>query len=149
MFSIFLPEAARWGSKRLVAAQPLRFSWKQDRQAISAIEKNLSRTQLKARVQQQEVFQFLRRFAGAERFQIIFADPPYEKTKSGERFTTKLLANEALPQLLDADGIFILEKRPGEVLPDMKLWRMIRRKKYGTTEVLFLSGIRTPLSGFA
>ena len=109
------------------------------RQAISVIEKNLSSTHLKARVRQEDVFQFLRRSAGADMFGIIFADPPYEKTKDGERFTEKLLASDALPQLLEPGGIFVLEKRPGETLPEMKLWRLIRQKTYGATEVLFLS----------
>ena len=110
----------------------------EDRQAISVIEKNLSNTHLEGRVRQEDVFQFLRRSAGAETFRIIFADPPYERTKSGEGFTEKLLANEALPQLLEPDGIFILEKRPGETLSDMKSWHIIRQKTYGATEVLFL-----------
>ena len=73
-----------------------------------------------------------------EKFQIIFADPPYEKTKSGENFTEKLLANQELRQLLDFAGIFVLEKRPGESLPEIKLWRVTRQKTYGATEVLFL-----------
>ena len=116
------------------------------RQAIAAIEKNLAKTSLTGRVRQEEVFHFLRRSAGKQQFKIIFADPPYEKTKSGERLTDKLLANEALPELLDADGIFILEKRPDEVLREMTSWRIMRRKKYGATEVLFLSAIRNPKS---
>ncbi len=118
----------------------------EDRQSIAAIEKNLEKTNLKGRVRPQEVFEFLRRSPLTETFGIIFADPPYEKTKSGERFTEKLLTNEALPQLLDADGIFVLEKRPGEGLPEMKFWRVVRQKKYGATEVLFLSGFRSPVS---
>ena len=77
-----------------------------------------------------------------DKFQIIFADPPYDQMKSGERFTEKLLANEILPRLLLPDGIFVLEKRPGEDLPALKVWNVIRQKKYGATEVLFLSAVR-------
>jgi hypothetical protein len=58
---------------------------------------------------------------------------------SGESFTDKLLANEHLPDLLAPGGIFVLEKRPGEALPETPFWQPIRRKKYGATEVLFLS----------
>jgi 16S rRNA G966 N2-methylase RsmD len=47
-----------------------------------------------------------------------------------------------LSQLMDADGIFVLEKQPDEALPDMKQWRLLRQKTYGATEVLFLSGVR-------
>ncbi len=38
--------------------------------------------------------------------------------------TEKLLNNESLPQLLEPNGIFVLEKRPTETLPETKLWRV-------------------------
>ena len=114
----------------------------EDRQSIAAIEKNLAKTKLKGRVCQGDVFAFLRRTTGRETFDIIFTDPPYEKSESGERFTEKLLANEALSQLLEPGGIFVLEKRPGETIPEMNLWNLFRQKKYGATEVLFLSRIK-------
>jgi 16S rRNA (guanine966-N2)-methyltransferase len=110
----------------------------EDRQSIAVTEKNLVKTNLRARVRQQDVFEFLKRFSSAEKFEIIFADPPYEKTKSGERYTEKLLSNEALVQLLEPSGVFVLEKRPGENVPETRLWEIIRAKKYGATEVLFL-----------
>jgi 16S rRNA (guanine966-N2)-methyltransferase len=115
----------------------------EDRQSITAIEKNLSKTQLAGRVRQQDVFGFLKNAGpAAEKFQIVFADPPYDKMKSGERFTEKLLANETLPRLLEPDGVFVLEKRPSEEVPPTKVWQVNRRKAYGATEVLFLSPIR-------
>jgi 16S rRNA (guanine966-N2)-methyltransferase len=116
-----------------------------ERQSAGIIENNLAKTKLKGRVRQQDVFDFLRHASGAEMFDFIFADPPYEKTEAGDRFTERLLANEALSQLLDPDGIFVLEKQPTEDLPEMKQWRLLRQKRYGATEVLFLSqsGART------
>ena len=115
----------------------------EDRQSIAAIEKNLSKTHLTGRVRQQDVFGFLKNAgASAEKFQIVFADPPYDKMKSGARFTEKLLADEALPRLLEAGGVFVLEKLPGEDVPSTKLWQVTRQKAYGATEVLFLSPIR-------
>ncbi|PYK85354.1 MAG: 16S rRNA (guanine(966)-N(2))-methyltransferase RsmD [Verrucomicrobia bacterium] len=110
----------------------------EDRQSIRAIEKNLAKTNLRGRVRQQDVFEFLRRSSFAEKFRIIFADPPYEKTKAGEHFTEKLLANAALAQLLEPGGVFVLEKRPAERIPEPELWNVIRGKTYGATEVLFL-----------
>ena len=110
----------------------------EDRQSTAMIEKNLAKTKLVGRVRQQEVFEFLKRHPQGEQFEIVFADPPYEKAKSGERFSEKLLANEALPQLLQPDGIFVLEKRPAERLSETKLWDVVRAKTYGATEVLFL-----------
>jgi len=114
----------------------------QDRQAIAAIEKNLAKTKLKGEARQREVFEFLRR-GGEAKFDIIFADPPYEKTEAGERFTEKLLANESLRSLLVEDGIFVLEKMPEEVLVEAPGWNIIRRKTYGATEVLFLHPTRS------
>jgi 16S rRNA (guanine966-N2)-methyltransferase len=133
----------------------------EDPRSAEIVERNLAKTRLKAAVRQQDVFDFLRQVsrleaavsaAGGlapaplrhrvkEKFDIIFADPPYQKTESGERFTEKLLTNEALPQLLVANGLFVLEKRPGENLSVTELWRIARQKTYGATEVLFLSAI--------
>ena len=113
----------------------------EDRQSIVAIEKNLAKARLKGRVRQQDVFGFLKSASG-EKFRIIFADPPYEKMKSGERFTEKLLSDQNLPTLLESNGIFVLEKRPSENVPSTKLWQIDRQKAYGATEVLFLSVIK-------
>ena len=110
-----------------------------DRQSAEAIEKNLAKTKLKGGVRRQDVFDFVRRQSNAEKFQIIFADPPYEKPEHGESDTEKLLNNENLPHLLEPNGVFVLEKRPSEMILELKIWRVIRQKRYGATEVLFLS----------
>src|SRR5215510_3389759 len=86
-----------------------------DRQSADAIEKNLAKTKLKGRVRRQDVFDFLRQ-SNAEKFQVVFADPPYEKGHPSESDTEKLLNNENLPHLLGPKGIFVLEKQPGEPL---------------------------------
>jgi 16S rRNA (guanine966-N2)-methyltransferase len=111
----------------------------EDRQSVEIIERNLAKTKLKGRVRQQDVFDFLRHAPRAETFQIIFADPPYENSLHGESCSEKLLRSETLAQLLESGGIFVLEKRPVDTLPEMKLWRVVRQKSYGATEVLFLS----------
>jgi|SRR5215510_627894 len=110
-----------------------------DRQSAEMIAKNLAKTKLEGRVRRQDVFDFLRQASNTETFQIIFADPPYEKTQYGESYIQKLLNNERLPQLLNSGGMFVLEKRPSERVSELKLWRVIWQKKYGATEVLFLS----------
>ena len=117
-----------------------------DRQTAEAIEKNLAATKLKGRVRNQNVFDFLREASSPDEFQIIFADPPYERTKHGECDTEKLLTNEPLARLLAPRGIFVLEKRPSEKVSELKLWRVIRQKTYGATEVLSLEPIRSSQS---
>jgi 16S rRNA (guanine966-N2)-methyltransferase len=106
--------------------------------AVAAIGRNLARTKLEGHVRKQEVFAFLRSAQGRDPFRIIFADPPYEKTKSGGEFTQMLLENVSLAEMLEPTGIFVLEKRPAEKMPVMPLWEIIRARKYGATEVLFL-----------
>ena len=79
-----------------------------------------------------------------------FADPPYEKMKSGERFTQLLLESTELANLVEPSGIFVLEKRPVEKMPATPLWDITRARRYGATEVLFLqraaaiTELRTP-----
>jgi 16S rRNA (guanine966-N2)-methyltransferase len=112
--------------------------------AIAAIERNLSRTKLEGRVRRQDVFSFLRSTQTREPFQIIFADPPYEKTKGGGEFTSLLLEEPRLAEMLEPSGIFVLEKRPAEELPPIALWNVTRARAYGSTEVLFLQRAVNP-----
>ena len=118
--------------------------------AVSAIERNLARTKLEGRVRKQDVFAFLRTAQVAEPFRVIFADPPYDKTKSGEQFTQLLLGSVELAGMLEPSGIFVLEKRPEEKMPPAPLWKVSRDRRYGATEVLFLqpsgSVARAPVS---
>ena len=90
--------------------------------AVAAIERNLMRTKLEGRVRKQEVFAFLRSAQVRDPFRIIFADPPYEKTKSGGAITLMLLNDVKLAKLLEPAGIFVLEKRPAEKMPPTHLW---------------------------
>ena len=106
--------------------------------AVATIERNLARTKLQGRVRKQEVFAFLRSAQARDPCRIIFADPPYEKTKSGGEFTLMLLNNVKLAELLEPSGTFVLEKRPAETMPPTPLWEITRARRYGATEVLFL-----------
>ena len=110
----------------------------ENRAAVVAIEQNFIRTKVRGHVKSQEVFAFLESARVTEPFDIIFADPPYEKTKNGGEFTRLLLLNQKLADLLAPDGIFVLEKRPEELLLSAGLWAIARQKRYGATEVLFL-----------
>jgi 16S rRNA (guanine966-N2)-methyltransferase len=115
----------------------------QDRKSTTAIDQNLAKAKLIGRIRQQDAFRFLKNAATlSDKFQIIFADPPYDVMKSGESYTEKLLGDETLPCLLEVEGVFVLEKRPAEKVPEMDLWKLIRQKTYGATEVLFLAAKR-------
>lgn len=112
--------------------------------AIAAIERNLARTKLLGQIRRQDVFSFLRSTQTREPFRIIFADPPYEEAKPGGAFTSLLLEDEQLAEMLEPSGIFVLEKRPSEQVPPMPLWKVIRARAYGATEVLFLQRAGIP-----
>jgi len=112
----------------------------EDRQSISAIEKNLVKAKFQAQVRKQDVFDFLRRLSSGEKFRVIFADPPYERMESGTGYTEKLLSCQALREILDPQGFFVLEKHPSEKILEPRLWSVVRAKTYGATEVLFLQG---------
>jgi 16S rRNA (guanine966-N2)-methyltransferase len=109
--------------------------------AIRAIERNLARTKLEGRIRKQDVFAFLGSAQTPEPFRIVFADPPYEKTKSGGEFTRLLLESGELAAMLEPSGIFVLEKRPGEQMAPAALWDARRARRYGATEVLFLERV--------
>jgi 16S rRNA (guanine966-N2)-methyltransferase len=114
------------------------FFVEQNRAACRAIEQNFIRTKLRGRVRQQDVFTFLKQAAPDQRYDFIFADPPYDPSESGETFSRLLLDHEKLPQLLEPGGTFVLEKRPEEQLTSPGLWQIVRARTYGATEVLFL-----------
>lgn len=109
-----------------------------NRAAVAAIKDNLARTKLSGRIQKRDVFAFLRQPPAAESFDLIFADPPYEQIKEGIGFTALLMSSRQLAAVLEPTGTFVLEKRPSEQIPKTKLWRVVRAKAYGATEVVFL-----------
>lgn len=108
-----------------------------NREAVSAIEHNITAANLAAKVLGREVFGFLRQAHGE--FDIIFADPPYERAANGESFTDLLLNDCAITRLLAVNGVFVLEKRPGEIALPPSNWSLSRARRYGATEVLFLT----------
>ncbi len=112
-----------------------------DRRVVETIERNLTRARVVGRVYCRDVFDFLKPDLSDNVYEIIFADPPYDRTSAGARYSDLLLDNESLPKWVATGGLFVLEKRPEEELLIPPTWRLIRAKKYGATEVLFLSPV--------
>lgn len=106
-----------------------------NRNAARVIERNLATTALNGRVRMQDVFDFLKHATG--QFDIIFADPPYEAAPGKRAYTDLLLNDGRIPPLLALHGIFVLEKRPAERLPQHPHWKILRERRYGMTEVIF------------
>jgi 16S rRNA (guanine966-N2)-methyltransferase len=116
-----------------------------DRAAADCIRRNLEKTNLSAggSVIAQDAFAFLARRGGphnTEPFDLIFADPPYTTRDQPIDFGRQLTDSDALKAALCPGGLFILEKSPRHQLTLAPgTWEIVRQKRYGSTEVLFLS----------
>ena len=110
--------------------------------AIAAIKANLEKTRLDATVVRSDVFRFLERTD--QKFDLIFADPPYSKRPNDPDLAAKLIASSALKRHLLDDGLLVLEKTSGDFPVEAHGWTIIRDKTYGSTRVLFLTANTTP-----
>jgi 16S rRNA (guanine966-N2)-methyltransferase len=112
-----------------------------DRKACACIAQNLEKTRLKASVICSDVFRFLKTQPETVSVDLIFADPPYAKRPEDRDFASELLRDAKLPQMLHSDGMLILEIATEWKCPELEFWEPLKRKKYGSTEILFLKRI--------
>lgn len=86
-----------------------------------------------------DVFRYISKQVSIPEFDIIFADPPYEKT--GGKMTipspSELLTAVLKSGLLAENGIMILEQGSNEQPPDADGWALIREKRYGGSQLRF------------
>lgn len=109
-----------------------------DRRACACIEENLQKTRLSGTVRKSDVFDFIRRNPLPWPADIAFADPPYLKKEDSPDFAATLMLSPDLPPLLAPGATLILEVQSGWNPPSASVWECLRRKKYGSTEILFL-----------
>jgi 16S rRNA (guanine966-N2)-methyltransferase len=118
------------------------------RPAADCIRKNLEKARLTGgQVLCLDTLAYLDRLAkdgAAEPFDLIFADPPYTTASQPVDFCAKMLASPGLASALAPDGLFVLEKSPRHALapPDSGIWEILRQKRYGSTEVLFIARLK-------
>ncbi len=112
-----------------------------DRKACACIEQNLEKTRLKASVICSDVFRFLKTQSGTVSVDLIFADPPYAKRPEDRDFASELLREAKLAQMLHSDGMLILEIATAWKCPKLEFWEPLKRRKYGSTEILFLKRV--------
>jgi 16S rRNA (guanine966-N2)-methyltransferase len=101
--------------------------------AITTIEKNLTKTRLQGKVIRADAFRFLA--GNRERYQLVFADPPYAKQLNDRDFAAELLESADLQAAVE--GVLILERAPVKTNVPIALWEITRAKRYSATEVLF------------
>jgi len=76
-----------------------------------------------------------------ERFDLIFADPPYGEKNVGRRstsFSQQLLDDPRLPSLLSPGGMLILGHTKRDTLELPRVWQEIKMLKHGDTVMRFL-----------
>ncbi len=86
-----------------------------------------------------DVFSFLAKKVAKPEFDLIFADPPYEKARRDTIIPSpsELLTAVLGSGLLEKNGIMVLEQGSNEMLPDSDGWELIRDKRYGGTQLRF------------
>ncbi len=108
-----------------------------NRACLAAIGENLRHTQLsdRARVVPGDVSHYLR--DSRETFDLIFADPPYQKSPAPERSHGPIFA--ATARHLAPDGLFILEFFAPNPPPDPTPFSLTRERRYGNTGLWLLA----------
>jgi len=81
-----------------------------------------------------DVYRFLKRAGGPFEFDLIFADPPYDEVD-----LPRLL--QAVGQVLSPDGLLVFEMRSRDPVAVSRGWKILKQKKYGSTQVLFFKRV--------
>ena len=109
----------------------------QDAEAVQCIRDNLAHCHLQGDVRQTDALAYLGR-PPSEQFDLIFADPPYVKSR-GSLDNDPLLAR--LIPFLMPKGLFIWEHYAGQRLENALPWEIIRHRSYGETALTFLRNL--------
>ena len=133
-------EAASRGAAEVVFVE-------QGDEACEVIRKNLEKTRLsgsdhpRLSVRHTRVADYLRADTPGDRFDLVFADPPYARDEAAQEELQALLANPLLAAALRPDGLFVLEALDGAPLPlgESPLWTSLRDRRYGRSRLHYLS----------
>jgi 16S rRNA (guanine966-N2)-methyltransferase len=107
----------------------------QEAEAAQCIRENLVHCKLAGgEVRVEDVALFLRA-PPPKKFNLIFADPPYVKSR-GALDGDPLL--ELLPDFLATDGLFVWEHYAERQLENSTIWEVIRHRNYGETGLSFI-----------
>lgn len=122
-------EAASRGAHQVVLVE-------RDRNAVAAIETNIERTGLAARLARQDVEAFLRTPPPEAPFDLVFMDPPYDLAPDAHLAALERLAAPGWC----TDEVTVVCETPGavEVVPSDS-WRVHWQRRIGSTLVAFAS----------
>jgi 16S rRNA (guanine966-N2)-methyltransferase len=109
------------------------------------IRQNLEQARLPAatlQIRTQDAFTAIRQLAAErQQFDLILADPPWGEKNLGRRstsFAQQLLDERALPEILRAEGIFVLGHTKRDTLNLPPEWKETKMLKHGDTVMRFL-----------
>ena len=118
------------------------------------IRQNLADTGLAAdqyEVRIQDVFTAIHQLAAMGRtFELIMADPPFGEKNIGRRsssFSQKLLDDETLPNLLTAEGLFVLGHTKRDTLTLTPPWAEVKVLRHGDSTIRFLRAAHKNATG--
>lgn len=110
-----------------------------DRGSSAVISQNLAKARLpNGTVAGSSVEAWLKRAGGA--FDLVFADPPYDKKQGDRDWNTYLLTSPQLHALLAPGALLVLETffKSAPKLPADSLWQVHDERRYGDSTVVFL-----------
>ena len=105
-----------------------------DAAACRVIEENLGASRLEARVVKGDAFAVLARLRGP--VDLVLADPPYA-LPGREDLAQRLLVDSHLPELLEDGALLVLEVEAEREAPEGEGWRLVDRRAYGSSALLF------------
>jgi 16S rRNA (guanine966-N2)-methyltransferase len=108
----------------------------------ACVRENLRRAKLEGSVQVMDALKFVDLYAEPGGYELIFADPPYEKSAGHRDFGHELLQLPALARALAEAGMFVLERVAGSSEPKIESLSLVRLRRYGQTEIAYY----TPLA---
>lgn len=105
----------------------------QDKKSVEVIRQNLALTKFSAEIKQADVFLFLKH--QQEKFDLIFADPPYA-SKADINWLSKLLVMPELLNAMNDDALLIVECEKQQLLPEISTLEKIIDRTYGITRIV-------------
>lgn len=109
----------------------------QELEAAQCVRDNLQHCKLTGEVRQEDALAWLKSAQG--QYDLIFADPPYLKSRGPLEYDLPL---DLIQALLAPDGLLVWEHYAERSFGSQPGWEVIRHRKYGETALTFLRFLR-------
>ena len=110
-----------------------------DRRVLQTLQANVrglcGQRERPTRCAQGDVMSFLEKERPAKPYDIVLADPPYDR-ESRRGLLEKTLRVLGGPRILASDGMLVFEQSAAESAVEVEGWRLSRDKAYGDTRLL-------------